>query len=333
MNGYAHVLQRAVAMAALGVLLTGEVAAQSGVENPHGPLDDACEICHTAEGWSVQPESTDFDHDTTGFTLDGAHRVLSCTDCHADLEFGTADPTCSGCHVDVHRGELGRDCAFCHSTHSFLDQAEIRRMHRQTRFALTGRHAGIDCESCHLPQAEGGLTYLGVSVECVDCHRAAFEGATSPDHVTSGFTERCDFCHGTAAWEGGFFNHERQLGGGRLVCVECHRDDYDGADDPDHVSLNFPLDCSACHDTRRWDGADFAHDDLWFPIDTGRHAGEWDACSDCHAVSTDYGVFDCLGCHPHSDRAKTDGDHREEAEYSYDSTSCYDCHPRGRSKN
>jgi len=321
-----------VAIISWSIVTVGDVGAQTAVESPHGPIRNACETCHTAEGWSVRPDESDFDHASTGFDLEGAHGAIECTDCHLDLEFASTDPECSSCHVDVHRSELGDDCAFCHSTRSFLDQAEIRRMHRQTRFALTGRHAGVDCQSCHEPRGEGGLTYLGVSAECIDCHRDAYENVASPDHVADGFSENCDACHGTATWVGGFFNHELQIGG-TLICVQCHRDDYDATTDPDHTSAGFPLDCGACHGTRTWDGADFAHDEFWFPIDSGAHRGEWDDCSECHTVASNYQVYDCLGCHPHSDRNKTDGDHDEEGQdYRYESVACYDCHPRGRSE-
>lgn len=306
--------------------------AQRAVEDPHGELREECSTCHGAEGWTPARIDPGFDHAKTGFALDHAHAGLACRDCHATLRFGDADPWCASCHVDVHGGELGADCALCHRASSFLDLSPQRARHRTTRFALTGAHAGADCESCHPPTPSGGLQYLGTSTECIDCHADAYAATTDPDHVAGNFLQRCDSCHGTATWAGGFFNHERQLVGSSAVCVDCHRSDYDGAVDPPHSSGGFPLQCESCHGTRSWQGAFFQHDDRWFPIYGGRHASEWDACSDCHKVAGDFLQFDCLGCHPHSDRQETDGHHRDEDEYVYASTACYRCHPRGRSE-
>ncbi len=321
----------------LGLAMTSLLAcappyarAQEAVRNPHGTLEVPCATCHAATGWTPAKIASGFDHADFGFPLEHAHSGLDCGDCHRDLEFANTERDCVACHLDVHLGELGIDCERCHSLNSFLDVARQRDLHRDARFALTGAHAGTDCESCHLPRGEGGLSYLGTSTECIDCHRAEYASTTDPDHVEGGFVDRCDACHGTATWVGGYFNHERQLGGSLGACVSCHRDDYDAATDPPHAGGSFPLECQICHDTRRWTGSFFAHDDQWFPIFTGRHAQEWNQCSECHKVSTDYTLHDCLGCHPHSDRNKTDGDHDGEDGYRYDSVACYDCHPRGR---
>ena len=67
-----------------------------------------------------------------------------------------------------------------------------------------------------------------------------------------------------------------------------------------------------------------------FPIDSGVHAGRWDACSTCHVNPSNYSQFTCFGCHPHSDESGTAADHSEVGGYVYDSSACYACHPQGR---
>jgi hypothetical protein len=42
-----------------------------------------------------------------------------------------------------------------------------------------------------------------------------------------------------------------------------------------------------------------------------------------------YGAFECILCHEHSNRAEVDKDHREVSGYTYSSRACYRCHPRG----
>lgn len=313
------------------LLLPVTAFAQQPIASPHGELEMACEVCHTAEGWS--PVRLDqFDHDSAGFELVDAHTGLECGDCHVDLEFGAASPECAACHADVHLGELGRDCSRCHTMRTFIDTARQRDLHRESTFPLTGAHAGTDCESCHIPRDLGDLQYLATETDCIGCHRSEYESVVDPDHVQDGFAEECEYCHSTSTWLDGFFNHELQLAGMPVICVDCHQDDYDQTTRPNHTTAGFPTDCEACHNTRSWYGSYFQHDQEYFPIFSGRHAGEWSECNECHSSPTDYTVYTCLSCHPHSDRPKTDEQHSEEDGYSYDSIECLRCHPDGRSE-
>jgi len=87
-------------------------------------LGTACESCHNARSW----KSWDFNHDRTGFVLDGAHRKASCYACHrAPVDKRATLPTsCVSCHAaeDVHDGTYGKQCEKCHVTSSFK---QIRR--------------------------------------------------------------------------------------------------------------------------------------------------------------------------------------------------------------
>ncbi len=304
--------------------------AEVGFESPHSDLGLACERCHSSSAWSPLRIGAEFDHRRFGFSLSGAHARLDCMDCHQDLRFSFTGSECSDCHMDVHQGQLGLDCDRCHGSRSFIDVVDQRRLHREERFPLSGAHATAPCESCHPVGMEGILEFLGVDSACVACHEAEYSGAKDPDHVANAFSQDCEFCHSTRTFVGGFFNHERQLGGASLVCAECHQSAYDATSNPRHADLGFSTECQLCHNTRRWEDAECSHRD-YFPINSGAHRGKWDVCSDCHVNSSDFGDFECVGCHPHSDRSKTDGDHREVSGYSYDSFACFDCHPRGKS--
>lgn len=77
-------------------------------------LGTACETCHNTRNW----KAWDFDHNKTGFKLDGVHGKLGCYQCHnkpmsKKLELAS---TCGSCHDkdDVHNGEFGRQCERCH---------------------------------------------------------------------------------------------------------------------------------------------------------------------------------------------------------------------------
>src|SRR5579872_6987317 len=73
-----------------------------------------------------------FDHNLTGYRLEGKHASVACEKCHneshvpgearaaikvkdANRTYLGLDSRCSSCHSDEHRGQLGTDCARCHS--------------------------------------------------------------------------------------------------------------------------------------------------------------------------------------------------------------------------
>ena len=88
-------------------------------------------------------------------------------------------------------------------------------------------------------------------------------------------------------------------------------------------------DCKQCHGTASWDALGFPqHDSVYFPINSGNHAGVWSACSDCHVVPGDFGRFECIDCHAHR-QDEMARQHDEVGGYSYVSSECYRCHPRG----
>ena len=81
-----------------------------------------CGNCHNPNDWNLWM----FDHDTqTDFAIDGAHKELSCNQCHTRTgsESVRISRTCEGCHRsdDVHKGGFGRQCGQCHSNLSFSE--------------------------------------------------------------------------------------------------------------------------------------------------------------------------------------------------------------------
>ncbi|MDO8988216.1 MAG: cytochrome c3 family protein [Sideroxyarcus sp.] len=79
-------------------------------------LGTECQTCHNARDW----KAWDFDHNKTGFRLDGAHKkgANNCYACHKrpmDKKVLVIN-TCGGCHDrdDVHNGSFGDRCERCH---------------------------------------------------------------------------------------------------------------------------------------------------------------------------------------------------------------------------
>jgi hypothetical protein len=165
-----------------------------------GPLggggDTDCAACHTAEGW--RPVA--FNHDKTGFVLEGRHREVTCKACHKTSTFADPIPrACSACHRDVHLGRLGQRCQDCHDPFSFAARTFGPDAHRRTLFPLTGRHAAIACEECHGDRRDRGFNRP--TPRCEGCHQAdlarATGGGAAVDHGAPGFPTDCRLCHST----------------------------------------------------------------------------------------------------------------------------------------
>ena len=85
-------------------------------------LGTQCQECHNVRGW----KSWDFDHNKTGFKLDGPHKGISdCYKCHTRPMPGNVktDKACAGCHDkdDVHNGDFGPQCDRCHDGNKWRD--------------------------------------------------------------------------------------------------------------------------------------------------------------------------------------------------------------------
>jgi len=324
---------------ALPLILLGQ-----DVEYPHGDFEDDCTLCHNANSWAPAEISSEFDHAKQGFALEGAHGTANCRGCHTTLDFGTTEEQCASCHLDPHRGELGLDCERCHTPRSFIDRSTMIRGHLATRLPLDGTHRVIDCEDCHEPLGPGNLQYVNLPADCDACHLEEYLGTGDPDHQASGFSQQCDACHTTRAWEPASFNHGQFAAGG--ACADCHLPDYLATTDPDHPGSGFSQQCDDCHSTNAWFPASFNHNLV--PPGTecvSCHLDEYLAatnpvhqppvftqlCDDCHSTSGwQPASFDHDGFFPifsgkHNGKWDSCSDcHMNPSNYS--EFSCIDCH-------
>ena len=307
-------------------------------EPDHQGFPTTCEDCHTESAW----QGATFNHAQTGFPLQGAHTQVACADCHADGYAGTPSD-CFACHESDFNGATDPDhqgfpttCEDCHSETTWQGAAFD---HNQTAFPLQGAHTQVACADCH---ADG---YAGTPTDCFACHEDDYDGADDPDH--QGFPTTCEDCHQVTAWEPAAFNHNQTafpLTGSHLAvpcsdchatgyvgtpidCFACHEDDYNGANDPDHIAAGFPFTCETCHNTDDWDDTTWDHDDF-FPIYSGSHRNAWNSCEDCHIASGNFQVFSCITCHEH-EQSEMDDEHDDVPGYVYESQACFNCHPDG----
>lgn len=214
-----------------------------------------CERCHTEKAW----KPVNFDHNTmTRFPLRGKHAAVKCETCHTRPTGELRLPSqCGACHAktDPHAGKLGPDCQRCHSEAGWKDN--IRFDHGLTRFPLLGKHAALQCASCH---ADRGYSAKGT--DCASCHEDKHHGGTL------GAPAKCQQCHNTTDWKTWRFDHDRStsfaLTGKHagLICSACHTRPGDPARqstqcvdchrrDDTHRG-GFGEDCARCHVTRGW---------------------------------------------------------------------------------
>ena len=273
-----------------------------------------CESCHTMNSWF----GASFDHlKFTGFALTGVHATLPCTACHINNVFAGTPATCYACHQADFIGtnnpphvQLGlpQDCGTCHSTTNWLNATFDHTLY--AHYPLTGMHATVACAQCHVNN-----NYMSTPTACYACHQADFTGTTNPNHVSAGFPTDCSLCHTTSGWTTSTFNHNSvfPLTGAHATvacalchvnnnyttvptdCYSCHKADYTGTTNPNHVAVGFPTTCATCHTTTAWTGATFDHNTTPFPL-TGAHVSV--PCAQCH-TNNNYTTLPtaCYGCH------------------------------------
>ncbi len=237
-----------------------------------------CTICHSdhhGRNYDILHfDKTKFDHNLTGYKLEGAHLKKECADCHKPANI--TDPVlkkrkstylglnsqCLTCHEDYHQKSLSNTCSNCHTNEKFKPASKFD--HAKAKFQLKGQHKEVKCIECHKTSVRDGKDFqqfTGLQYKsCVNCHKDP---------------------------------HDNQFG---QVCTQCHSEEsfkaVKGITNFDHNKTGYPLTgrhksvtCKACHKVS-----------LTTPLPHGR-------CTDCH---TDYHkgqfkkqgiVSDCSECH------------------------------------
>ena len=234
-----------------------------------------CSICHSTSGWSPAA----FDHSKTKFPLTGKHATLPCIACHVNGNFSNLPTTCVSCHLNDYNNTTDpnhraagfpTDCQVCHNTSSW-DGAKFD--HSKTGFPLTGAHATVPCQKCHI----NGV-YKGTPTDCYSCHKADYLGTNNPNHQAAHFPTTCATCHTTATWLGAMFNHtwfpiySGTHAGKWMTCGDCHINPTNYAafscitchthsksnTDPEHTDVSGYVynatSCYSCHPTGQGGG-------------------------------------------------------------------------------
>lgn len=300
-----------------------------------------CNRCHTEDNWLVLniPEL----HEANGFSVQGNHAMVACVDCHTNATALQWEPIGNEC-VDCHQTDFNTtqhpnhmeagfsmDCATCHDVFA-LSWGTGLNFHQG--FPLVNQHDIADCNACHTEQP-----YQVIPSECVSCHLDDFNNASEPDHVHSGFSQNCTECHDADAltWDVPGFHNEFPLTGvhdgpncsechlgndysqADSECSSCHMNDYNNAQEPNHVATGYGTDCASCHTTTDadWDIPGFH---TMFDLSGVHNVND---CAACH-TDPDFSQADdaCASCHMDDFNSATDPNHAAQGF----STECALCH-------
>lgn len=272
-----------------------------------------------------------FNHDLTGYVLEGKHKGLKCESCHKparirdnaviqrkndglklESTFLGVSRECMNCHFDEHRGQLGKDCYSCHDYNDWKKSGEAKFDHSQTRFPLLGKHSLVTCVQCHplmkepKKKEDGSLDadYMKFKItkfdRCTYCHKDPHEGK---------FGLNCQKCHTPGGWLNvtiSGFDHSKTnypLTGKHVNvnCLKCHQPDNKKRAVYKGLKHEFCMDCHA----------DEHHGQFASRKDTG-------ACESCHTTSGFIPSSFTVSLHNEQSRFKLEGSHQ--------SVACNACH-------
>jgi len=288
-----------------------------------------CKQCHTEESFQKINDPDKFQHNLTGYPLEGKHVAVDCRKCHTGK---TTDALphdlCKDCHQDFHRGQfttkqISPDCSTCHNVNGFSEATYTIERHQTASFVLTGAHQATPCIACHFINEQ--WTFRQVGSGCVDCHRDVHEGGLSEKYYPQ---KDCKQCHTTEAWTRVTFEHSLtgfELTGKHKItsCISCHTPEAGTASQDKKVFIGLNNECSSCHNdqhggqfnesgiticskchgTDQWKPSRFDHNTARFKLD-GAH--EKVACQKCHQpeppgdqnpIQYRMGKISCADCH------------------------------------
>lgn len=292
----------------------------------------SCTICHSdhlSKKYDiVHLDKNKFDHQDTGFLLEGKHKEKKCEDCHKaenitdplikkkKITFLGLNTACISCHEDRHQKTLSVICTDCHTNEAFKPASKFD--HTKSKFPLKGQHKSVECKKCHEIGTLNGKDYQKFKglqfASCVNCHK---------DIHDNQFGKNCTECHSEESFKTvkgiSTFDHNKtnyKLVGkhSSLSCKTCHK-----------VSLTAPLkharcsdchtdyhkgqftkkgitpDCLDCHTEKGFQGSSFTferHNTSMFKLD-GAHAAT--PCISCHKKSGEWQFRElgirCIACH------------------------------------
>lgn len=244
--------------------LSQRIQANKGYHVSKEVKGKSCIQCHSDHhglGFEmVRFNKNTFNHNLTGYKLQGKHATIDCKQCHAPKNIGNQsiknipgtylglNTNCLSCHNDYHQKTLSNNCASCHNYDRFTPATNFS--HSNTKFPLTGSHSKIECAACHKIETRNGSKFqrwgdLSFN-NCTSCHK---------DPHQNSFGANCASCHNTTSFSQlnkGSFNHSKTgfelIGQHKVIdCKSCH-DGRGNTSGPYKEFANVGIfTCTTCH--------------------------------------------------------------------------------------
>ncbi|MEZ4358902.1 MAG: cytochrome c3 family protein [Kofleriaceae bacterium] len=283
-----------------------------------------CETCHDEHkkrnfdimGWkNVKGGESGFDHDLTGWPLNGKHSAIKCEECHKTRNkqglriYLGQDKLCGSCHKDDQpHGFERRDMMACERCHGesvwkpAKPESQRKFNHDDRKDAampLLGSHADVTCTKCHV-KAKFNLPFADPD----GCGNSGCHKSPHDNHIF-GKAKDCEWCHSPTFKKltDYRFDHDEKtkfdLGSAhrKMDCYTCHpkslgekkpssscETEACHAKDNKHGTrfkeFGDPPACGVCHPSVSWKPTAFNHDRRTNFKLTDKHATA--ACRSCH---------------------------------------------------
>lgn len=299
----------------------------------HGLHTQTCRECHADHKGrdydSVWVDTKKFDHDKTGYKLEGKHAEIKCVDCHTekrkkkylrpnDTRWLGLATTCVSCHKkdDVHFFKAPynkKDCNACHGVKAWNQDTKFDH-EKDAKYKLEGKHAELKCAECHAPGKKPlpqNAVYKWPKLKtdyCMACHENYHANTMSKKYQTG----KCNDCHTQTSFKVDKFDHsitgyELRERHAEIKCIDCHKQKVPTLETKDKTFIfkGLKTDCLSCH-------KDFH---LFADHKSERYAKPND-CMQCHNERDWKQIHDFV--HNKNTRYVIDGKHEE--------LKCTECH-------
>lgn len=236
-----------------------------------------------------------------------------------------------------HGDDLKMDCIQCHNPSGWtMDYQTIQFDHDKTEFQLEGTHVLTDCTQCH-----SSLIFDQAPLQCISCHTDVHSQSVGND---------CVRCHTTESWIVDNIPELHEENGFPLIgshsnlsciechtsdsnqrfdrigneCINCHREDYVGTQNPNHETSGYSTNCIVCHNPLGygWDAENINH--AFFPLTQGHDIQD---CNQCHTGEGFSGLSpECVNCHL-EDYTGTQNPNHQTSGFSTDCAACHSLNP------
>lgn len=319
--------------------LRQQIEAGKGFHASKEVKKDKCKDCHaehieqpvgsgkgrkTTVDWRPFGGMRNFEHQLTGWPLQGAHRFQKCEQCHDKKSKRTGLTVflglrgeCTSCHKNPHEFTDVRlsDCTICHG----FENRKVKSLgatkfdHDKTKYPLLGLHKQEECTSCHKDTVKFTITDRDWK-DCKGCHQDSHKSVISAKH-------ECSKCHkNDVKFERTKWDHAANtrfpLRGqhAKNKCSDCHKVGSkpeaptmkcEGCHEDIHKGRFTPEPCEGCHTETGWKKSlVYDHDKKTKFALTGQHKTA--DCQACHrgGLAAGFERFektDCASCHKHQD--------------------------------